>query len=287
MDILVRIVNALLMIVLPLVLAVILVRRLRVEWRFFFIGAGVFVFSQVLHLPFNFLVLNPLLIRLGLTSPQGGLPLLYFALIFGFSAGIFEGLARYIGFRFWAKDARDWKSGLMMGAGHGGIEAIFLGILALYALIQILALGGKDLATVLPLEQVALAQAQIDAYWALSWPMALMGAVERVSALCLHLSASLLILQAFRHKNGLWILAGIVWHALFDAVAVYAVRVWGVYTTELILFVMAGFAVGVIFLLRDQPGGETPPDGSPHQPQSESASPVLSVENLEDSKFSG
>ena len=286
MDTLVRALNALLMIALPLILAVWLVRRLQAEWRFFFIGAGVFVFSQVLHLPFNFLVLNPLLVRLGLTVPEDGLPLLYFALIFGFSAGIFEGLSRYIGFRFWAKDARDWQSGLMVGAGHGGVEAIFLGILALYALIQILALGGKELATVLPLEQVAFAQTQIDAYWALPWPMALMGAVERISALCLHLSASLLILQAFRRKNGWWILTGIVWHALFDAVAVYAVRVWGVYPTELILFVMAGFAVGLIFLLRDQPGVEIPPD-EPRPPQSESAEPVLSVENLEESKFSG
>ncbi|MBL6966545.1 MAG: hypothetical protein ISR60_08305, partial [Anaerolineales bacterium] len=81
-------------------------------------------------------------------------------------------------------------------------------------------------------------------------------------------------------------LTGIVWHALFDAVAVYAVRVWGVYPTELILFVMAGFAVGLIFLLRDQPGVEIPPD-EPRPPQSESAEPVLSVENLEESKFSG
>lgn len=286
MDILVRALNALLMMALPLVLAVILIRRLRAEWRFFFIGAGVFVFSQVLHLPFNFLVLNPLLVRLGLTAPASGLPLVYFALIFGFSAGIFEGLARYVGYRFWAKDARDWKSGLMMGAGHGGIEAISLGILALYALIQILALGGKDLTTVLPLEQVDLAQAQIDAYWALSWPMALMGAVERISALCLHISASLLILQAFRRKNGLWILTGIIWHALFDAVAVYAVRVWGVYPTELILLTMAGFALGLVFLLRDKPEAETSLDEL-LPPQGESAEPVLSGENLEDSKFAG
>lgn len=283
LPIFVRVLNAALMIALPVLLAVMFARRLHTEWRLFIIGAGVFVFAQVLHLPFNAFALKPLLANLGWDTPQGGWPLLRFALIFGLSAGLFEGVARYLGFRFWAKAARDWRSGLMVGAGHGGVEAIMLGLLALYALIQILALQGVDLASVVPAEQVARAQAQIDVYWSLSWPLALTGALERLSALCLHLSVSLLILQVFLRKNHWWLLTGIVWHALFDAIAVYAVRRWGVLTTELILLVMAGFAVGVIFLLRDQLEDEPPPPGTPRPPRGESAAPPLSLENLEGS----
>ncbi|HHH82625.1 MAG TPA: YhfC family intramembrane metalloprotease, partial [Chloroflexi bacterium] len=53
--------NALLMILLPLGLAIYLTRRFGLDWGLFGVGAVSFISSQVLHLPFNAWVLNPFL----------------------------------------------------------------------------------------------------------------------------------------------------------------------------------------------------------------------------------
>jgi len=73
MVIFVRALNSLLMIALPLGLGVFLVKRLRVEWKTFGIGAVIFVASQILHIPFNFWVLSPGVERLGLSGAAGGI----------------------------------------------------------------------------------------------------------------------------------------------------------------------------------------------------------------------
>ena len=67
------------------------------------------------------------------------------AVFYGLSAGLFEEIARYLTYRFWLKDSQNWKSGLMFGAGHGGIEAMILGALALLSLIQAYVLRDADL----------------------------------------------------------------------------------------------------------------------------------------------
>jgi len=285
MDTFLRFLNAFLMIALPLGLGVLLARRFKVEWRLFGIGALIFVASQVLHIPFNAWVLNPLMQQWGIFGAQEGYRLVLFALLLGVSAGVFEEVARYLFFRFWLKEDRDWESALMLGAGHGGVEAILLGILALYALIQALALRNADLSGLLPADQIEMAQMQLETYWSLPWPMALMGAVERIGALCFHLSATVLVLQVFVRRNWLWLLAAIGWHTLLDAVAVFAVQTWGVYVTEGLILLLGALGVGIVFWLRDS--HPEPEEGStpPQPPASESRSSPPSAEHLDDSRF--
>ncbi|MEW6403090.1 MAG: YhfC family glutamic-type intramembrane protease [Chloroflexota bacterium] len=254
MEIFVRTLNAFLMIALPLALGVFLARRLRVEWRLFGIGALTFIGSQVLHIPFNAWALSPAVARLGLAGAQDGLRLVALAILYGLSAGVFEETARYLSFRFWIKEARDGKSALMFGAGHGGIEAMILGVLALYALIQAVVLREADLTAILPPEQIQLAQSQLQAYWSLPWHLALMGAVERVGALCFHLSASVLVLQAFTRRNALWIGAAIAWHTVINAVALVSVQYWGVSITEGIVLLLGALSIAFVFLLCDNLG---------------------------------
>lgn len=285
MDIFLRSLNAFLMIALPLGLGVFLTRRFKVGWRLFGIGALIFIASQVLHIPFNVWVLNPLMRRWGIAGAQAGSRLAALALLAGLSAGVFEEVARYLFYRLWLKEDRDWESALMLGAGHGGIEAIVFGLLALYALIQALALRNADLSVLLPPEQIEMAQAQLETYWALPWPMTLMGAVERIGALCFHLSATVLVLQVFVRRNWLWLLAAIGWHTLLDAVAVFAVQTWGIYVTEGLVLFLGAVGVGIIFWLRDSrpepEQGFTPPQ----PPASESRSSPPSAEHLDDSRF--
>lgn len=254
MDVLVRSLNALLMVAMPLALGVLLSRRRGLPWRLFVVGAVTFLIAQVLHLPFNARVLGPLLIRLGYASAESGLPLLVVALAFGLSAAVFEEGARYLTYRYWLRDARTWSQGLMFGAGHGGIEAILLGGLAAYGLIQAITYRGADLSAIVPAENLPLVQAQLDAYWALPWYAALLGALERAFALCIQIGLALLVLQTFVRRSLRWLLAAMIGHTIVDALVAFGVGTWGVYITEGLVGLCALLSLGIIRVLRDHPG---------------------------------
>jgi uncharacterized membrane protein YhfC len=290
MDIIARILNFSLMIAMPLALGVYLVRKLKLEWRVFGLGALTFIGSQVLHIPFNAWVLAPAINNTSLAGAKSGLPLIFIALLYGLSAGVFEEVARYLVYRFKLKEDRSWRKGMLFGAGHGGIESIILGGLVLATFFQILALRGVDLSTVVGPDQIDLAQAQIDAYWSAPWYAALLGAVERAAAICFHLSASILVLQVFTRRNILWLGAAISWHTLIDAFAVYGVQSWGIYITEAIILGAGALSLVLVFWFKKASGElMTPAD---QELTKDISTPIVEIhplepsnENIEDSRY--
>ena len=286
-DVIIRSLNALLMIAMPLALGVYLYRRLGAEWRLFGIGAVTFIVSQVFHIPFNAWVLNPLIEHLGIAMDVPA-QLAVVALLLGLSAGVFEETARYIAYRSQLKKKRDrtWNSGLMFGAGHGGVEAIVLGIIVIYGFIKLFALKDANLEALIPLDQLEVARAQIDLFWSAPWYAAILGAVERAATLCFHMSAAVLVLQAFRRKNIVWLFVAIGWHTVLDAVAVFASQTWSIYLTEALIVVAGVISVGIIFLLRETP--TKPDDEAPVQSKEktiEIETQKPSFDDLEDSRY--
>ncbi len=272
--------NFLLMIVLPIVLARKIAVPHRVGWGLFGIGAAAFILSQVGHLPFNWLVLQQL-------DLFNGSSLLALSIFLGLSAGTFEGVVRYLTFRFWAKDARSWRQGLMVGIGHGGLEAILVGVLGSINFVILLGLREGQfqgiLATV-PVDQLTLVDQQIEALFSVPAPQALYGAVERVFAIMLHLAASLLVLQAITRRQLRWLAAGILWHAAIDGALVYIFRTWGIVWSEFVLGLLAVVSVGIIFWLREpEPVVAEPPP----LPELRPLTPLeISGDSLERSKYS-
>jgi uncharacterized membrane protein YhfC len=272
--------NFLLMIGLPLVLGRWIALRRKVGWGLFGIGALTFILSQVAHLPFNWLILQK-------WQWVDANNLVFYALFLGLSAGSFEGIARYLAFRFWAKEARSWGAGLMVGAGHGGIEAILLGVLGILNFTILFGLREGHFQGILasvPEDQLYLVDEQISALFGIPASLALLGAVERVFALLLHLSASLLVMQHFLRRQLRWLAAGILWHAAIDGVLVYVVVQWGAITAEIVLGGMSLISLGMIFWLR-QPEPVAPalvplPDLKPLTPLARSG------DSLERSKYS-
>jgi uncharacterized membrane protein YhfC len=287
MDVLVRALSASLMLVIPIALGIFLARRWQLSWRLYAIGALTFIASQILHLPFNHWVLNPLLERLGLDMRLGGLPLAGVALLVGLSSGFFEETARYIVYSTWLRDTRRWRQALMFGAGHGGIEAILLAALALLTLAQALALRGADLASVVPAEQVELARSQLATYWAAPWHLILLGAVERVGAICLHVGLAVFVLQAFLRGNKGWLAVAVLGHSLFNAGALIIVDLWGPYAAE-VFVVLAGLAcLGLAWSLRgpqEEPAPAIATTVEPLQPPPSDPYPPT-AEQLEDSRY--
>jgi uncharacterized membrane protein YhfC len=259
MDILVRFLNAGLMIAMPLGLGVVLARVLRPGWRPFLVGAATFLGSQVLHIPFNAWVLSPLLESLGIVQPWHGPALLGAAAALGLSAGVFEEGARYLVLKRWLKDTRTWNKGVMFGAGHGGAEAVSLGVIAMVGLFRAIALRNADLSTLVPPDQLGTAQAQLRAYWAAPVPLVMLGSVERAIALCIQVTLAVVVLQAVIRHNPGWLVLAIAWHALVDASAVAVVGAWGPYWTEAMLAVMAVASLLALFALRRPEAPQGPP----------------------------
>jgi len=233
-----RILNAVLMAGIPCLLAVILIRRGNDGFRPIGIGIAAFVLSQVGHIPFNQFVLLPALEGWGIGIAQSGWKLLALGIAVGLSAGIFEETARYLSFRFWLNKEPNTL------LPHGGIEAFLLGILALYALIQVLTLGGEGSLNSFPAEQVDLIRDQISAYWDVPWQHSLLGAWERVSALAFHIGASLMVYKSVREKKPSWAAIAVLGHTLLNAFAVISSQKLDFVLLESILFI---FSLGWLF----------------------------------------
>ena len=237
--------NALLMILFPILVGIFLARTFKLSWRLFFFGGLAFILAQLFHLP-----LNAVLTRV-IPGLESGGSLWLRALILGFTAAITEEIARYSILRNNLKEARSWKAALMYGAGHGGFEAIILGILAGLTLVNMIFLyNNPDALTALPADKMILVQEQLSKYWSMPWYWALMGVVERISTLIIQISLAVIVMQVFlkRNKNWLWIAVG--WHWLVDAVAMLSAAHFSIAITELIIGVMAFTGLIIIFYFR-------------------------------------
>ena len=243
-----RTLNGLLMILLPVGLGFLIWHHYQTSWRFFWIGVGTMVLAQVGHIPFNagltYLFQNGILPQ----PPQGWTPVVT-AVLIGLSAGAWEETFRYIAYRWWAKDARSFDRALMLGAGHGGIEAIVLGAYVLYVFIQMVALRNMDLAQAFTPERAATLQGQLQVYWSVPWYVTLTGALERFNALIFHLTASVLVLQVFLRHQLRWLWLAIFWHAALDGLVV-GVASQGILVAEGLLVVFTLVDVCVLYALR-------------------------------------
>ncbi len=292
MLVLVHSTNALAMIGLPILLGVLFVKRLKVEWRLFLVGAVTFIASQVLHMPFNSFVLAPSLDRFNLSLAQTGLPFIGAVLAYGLSAGVFEECARYLIYRAWLRKERSWREALMFGLGHGGAEAIIWGGLVAYSLIQAIALRGADLASIVSADRVADVAAQLEMYWNMPWYDALLGAVERVFALAVQISLAVLMLQAFTRKQVRWGVAAVLWHTLIDAGALLAAQYWGIYIAEGFVAAAAIISLVIILILRETPMDRKGSDSNQVDDPPPPAIPLpatevedITWEQVEDSRF--
>jgi uncharacterized membrane protein YhfC len=206
-----------------------------------------FVASQVLHIPF-LLGLTALFTQHYLPSPPTVWMLVFNAMVLGLAAGIFEEVARWVAYRYFLTTTRTWREALMFGTGHGGMEAILLGVVVLVTFAAMYTL--QTTPSLIPDAQRATIEAQLQAYWSQPTLTVFLGAYERVLALCTHLAMALLVLQVFTRGNILYLFAAILWHAAVDGLAVYAVATWGAYATEALLSLFALAALALIFFYR-------------------------------------
>ena len=219
-------------------LAVWLRRRTKVGYGLFFAGALVFIVSQLVHVPLNW-ALVPLL--------PSGTPWLTAAFL-GLSAGLCEELSRYVGIRFVFKRVRHGEEALMLGAGHGGVEALFVAGLAVILVVQLAALAQQDPATLLE-GLTAEQQVGVELLVSTSPVIPLLGALERLLVLPVHLAMTMMVTAAVARGRPWWLLAAIVFHAVLDAGAVLVSGSLGVIAAEVWLGAFTAASLVALWVL--------------------------------------
>lgn len=223
-------------------------KRFGVSWKIFLFGAITFIGSQVVHIPLNWL-----LGQLG--GSQGGIafwPLPLMALVYGATAGLSEQGANWLVLRFALRKTRSYVEGLQFGAGHGSVESIVTGVLALITLLNIVVLyvTGTDKLG-LSADQIQQLTQAFDQVLKAPLYMPLLAAAERIFALSVQLLCTILVVKSLVLRKPLYWLAAFGIHTLMDAWAVYGSQAYGVEVTEAGLAVFAAGAIWLLWRMRE------------------------------------
>lgn len=162
-----------------------------------------------------------------------------FGLVGGFFAGLFEETGRFVAFKTVLRKKRgNDANALMYGAGHGGVEAVILLSVTMFVNIVYALQFNAGIATP---NTLAAAQGLMNTP---AW-MFLVGAVERIAAVALHVSLSVLVWFAAKNGKRFWLYPlAILLHLVVDAVAVILSRLGvNVWVIEGVVYVMAAALV--------------------------------------------
>ncbi|MBK7152777.1 MAG: YhfC family intramembrane metalloprotease [Sandaracinaceae bacterium] len=217
--------------------------RTRVSYRIAALGALGFILSQVVHLPLN--------LGLGRLLPSAPGQLWISALALGLSAGLCEELTRYALLRTLAKGVRHEGSALMLGAGHGGIEALIIAGMATLGLVNLLVLGNDPSAFLSGLGPRERAEALVEIAALQDIPafLPLVAALERLMVLPFHLAATLLVTLGVVRRDLRYVLAAVLFHALLDAPTVWLLWHHGGLAAEVWVFAMMVLSLTLLWAL--------------------------------------
>ena len=169
-------------------------------------------------------------------------PLLYY-MIAGLLAGIFEETGTFLAFKTALKKDDGKINSLAYGIGHGGFESIYIAVSVLSFIPLGIMINSGDTAQLtqgLSQESEAAAIQQISQYASMTTEYALLSIIERISAIAIHISLSVLVFKAAREKSRFWLYPlAVLIHALIDfslVLSSYGMPLWGV---EIILAVMS------------------------------------------------
>jgi uncharacterized membrane protein YhfC len=100
-------------------------------------------------------------------------------------------------------------------------------------------------------ENLLRVKSQVEAFWSVPWYVPLLGGLERIFAITMHLAWTLLVLQSIVRSNILWLFYAILGHTLVDGVAVFMkMKGYSTILMETVVFIFALLALWVIIKLR-------------------------------------
>lgn len=148
-----------------------------------------------------------------------GNPWIY-ALYLGLAAGLCEETGRYMGFKYLQKRYPQRDTAISCGIGHGGYECIAMAGLSTlsYLILAAFIKSGMipEILAMYPAAQAALIEEVLAQVAAITPFQCLWSSIERVVALAMHLSMSVLVFSSVRQAetHGRWYLIAMGLHAL-------------------------------------------------------------------------
>jgi uncharacterized membrane protein YhfC len=167
-------------------------------------------------------------------------------------AGLFEETARFLSFNILKKKYNGIGTGLSYGVGHGGIEAIiFVGITMISNLVFSTIINTGNMAILIKnIDGEALTQlnTQISALATVEPYMFLIGGIERIFALGIQISLSIIVYYSVYSENRLYLYPlAIILHALIDVPAMLMQT--GIIKQMIIVEILAGISAVVLIIL--------------------------------------
>jgi uncharacterized membrane protein YhfC len=246
-------VSAALSIFVPVGLVIFMGLKKRLNWKATLAGAILFVvFVLVLERTMHILVLGTDMSKSALYNN-----LILYMLYGGFAAGLFEETARLLGFKFLLKvrEKESPDTGISYGLGHGGIEAVLLGGLAVVSsmvtaiMLNSGALG--SIASALKGDQLTAFNQQISNLVNANSFLFLATGIERISAIMIQIGLSLFVFKAVKEKKWLFYVYAILLHAGIDMFAILFQRgvIKNIVLLEGAVFVAAAVVMAAGFAL--------------------------------------
>lgn len=218
-------------------------RRYGVGWMLFGVGVLTFIASQVVHIPL-LAAMNTMLMY-QLPPYDVSYPAIFLdALMLGLLAGLCEETARLVGYWALKERADAFTAALTLGAGHGGIESIGIGLsLTFTFVLSLLAMHSNQLVGGVTPQSAA----DIFAY---PWYVPLISLFERFTAVILHLTLSVMVWEAVTRRAWAWYLGAVLYHAFMEGLTVALPLLGGsTYLLEGILGVFMLINLAILYLI--------------------------------------
>ena len=238
---------------LPLGLTVYFYKKRQIHLRAVLIGALVFfVFQILLRIPIiSFISTLSWYSRVATWRWFPGILIL--PLFLALTAGLFEEIGRFFGYRFFLRERLSWWNGVAMGIGHGGTEALLLVGLGnlnniVYSVLINSGQFGSQVAPVIPE-----GSAELIKYSLINTPsiMFLVGGLGRIMTLIIQIAFSLIVLIAIVRKKNIYLLYAVLLHTLIDLpAAFYQMGFLNLFTTEVMIFFLA--IIAWVYIIRSK-----------------------------------
>jgi uncharacterized membrane protein YhfC len=212
-------------------------QRTHVGWRWFLVGAAIWTAGVTGKLIWSAL-LNPVL--LGTIKGYGGAAAYPFlgAFYLGINSAVWEIGVTAIAARRWRNMTRNPDRAAGVGVGAGAFEAGLLGLVVTISIVLALFDGPSG-------QEIADSIAQLNETTPIAW---LVGPVERVIAILLHVSTRMLVLLAVVHRRRELFWYGFALFAFADGLAGFAIMTEVLTTRSVWWFEFALLPVVVVSL---------------------------------------
>lgn len=227
----------------PIIVLIYFKKKEKISLKPVIIGAIVFfIFTQILEKLLHMVVIENNLIK----NP------IVFAIYGALAAGIFEEVGRFIAFKTVLKNNHQWKDGIAFGIGHGGIEAMIIGVVSNVQFIIYSNLINRGLFDTNIVSKVSASKASqlLKLKEILIQTPAsnfIISFTERIFAFGIQIGLTMIVLYAIKYRKNIYLLIAILVHALIDfPAALYQMKIINLFIAESAILLF--FIISLIYL---------------------------------------